>query len=222
MSSHLLLRVALWSLAWVGGGGLSVSELGDLSRQGPFCVPRLLCREAWERRRLFWTASPHWRLTGTQALTPCERAQGGHVMSGQPSLESGTPTLPWHQPQLSHLHWGPTRMRAAPARGQPAKAFCSGTSRLFDVAPEASETRLQLILSQGKLDACPGSCSARTFSAWLCVVPWGRPELGVFGPVHLSWELSKLSPPTTTTHTHTHTVSHRRTHTLPSCHHSTV
>ena len=48
-------------------------------------------------------------------------------------------------------------------------------------------------------------------SAWLCVVPRGRPESGVFGSVDLSWELSKLSPPTT--HTHTHTPSHTRTHT---------
>ena len=126
--------------------------------------------------------SPHWRLTGAQALTPCESAQGspegGHVMSGHPSLESRTPTLSCHQPQLPHLHRGPTRMRAAPARGHPAKAFCSRTSRLFDVGPEASETRLQLILSQGKLDACPGSCSCTYHLRLALCGPSGSPRVG--------------------------------------------
>ena len=140
-------------------------------------------------------------------------------MSGHPSLEPRTPTLSCHQPQLPHLHQGPTRMRAAPARSQPARAFCGGTSRLFDVAPEASETWLQLILSQGKLDACPGSCSCTYHLRLALCGPVGSPRVGsvwVSGLV--------LGAPTTATHVHTHahSVSHVRAHTLPSYHHCAV
>ena len=140
-------------------------------------------------------------------------------MSGHPSLEPRTPILSCHQPQLPHLHQGPTRMRAAPARSQPARAFCGGTSRLFDVAPEASETWLQLILSQGKLDACPGSCSCTYHLRLALCGPAGSPRVGsvwVSGLV--------LGAPTTATHVHTHahSVSHVRAHTLPSYHHCAV
>ena len=211
-------------LGW-GWSGLSVSALGDPTPQGPFCVPRLLCREAWESRRLFLSPSPDWRLTGAQALTPCESAQGspegGHVMSGHPSLESRTLTLSCHQPQLPQLHRGPTRMRAAPARGHPAKAFCSRTSRLFDVGPEASETRLQLILSQGKLDACPGSCSCTYHLRLALCGPSGSPRVGSVWVSGLVLGAFQAFP---SHHAHAHSVSHTHTHThtLPSYHHSAV